>query len=288
MPKELREDVVRTIKDQKIEFIHLWFTDVLGFLKSFTIDIEELDMAMSEGMGFDGSSILGFARIQESDMVALPDPTTLQIMPWRTGGQLVATMFCDIVTPDGRPYEADPRYVLRRNVQRAKDLGFDFEKTNPNGSGISLGHPVGATGTILAVKALYELERIQGRICIVEILLCLTVFFKRLENISVLDDTSLQLNDAVLEVLLLRHVFLERGKLGSEFIDFSGKPVDIFLGLRHRPEALRKMLEPFFVFRDGFLDGLFYLFQVAVAAEHNVLQGRAEVRIGREFCSGVL
>jgi glutamine synthetase len=109
MPKELREDVVRTVKDQKVEFIHLWFTDVLGFLKSFTIDIEELEMAMSEGMGFDGSSILGFARIQESDMIALPDPTTLQILPWRTGGQLVATMFCDIVSPDGAPYEADPR-----------------------------------------------------------------------------------------------------------------------------------------------------------------------------------
>lgn len=126
MPKELREDVIREIREKKIEFIHLWFTDVLGFLKSFTIDIEELELAVTEGMGFDGSSILGFARIQESDMIALPDPTTLQIMPWRTGGQLVATMFCDIVTPDGAPYEADPRFVLRRNVQRAKDLGFDF------------------------------------------------------------------------------------------------------------------------------------------------------------------
>jgi glutamine synthetase len=126
MPRELREDAVAKIRDLKIEFIHLWFTDVLGFLKSFTIDIEELELAMSEGMGFDGSSILGFARIQESDMVALPDPTTLQIMPWRTGGQLVATMFCDIVNPDGKPYEADPRNVLRRNVKRAKDLGFDF------------------------------------------------------------------------------------------------------------------------------------------------------------------
>jgi glutamine synthetase len=126
MPKELREDVVRTVKDQKVEFIHLWFTDVLGFLKSFTIDIEELEMAMSEGMGFDGSSILGFARIQESDMIALPDPTTLQILPWRTGGQLVATMFCDIVSPDGAPYEADPRYVLKRQLKRAADMGYSF------------------------------------------------------------------------------------------------------------------------------------------------------------------
>jgi glutamine synthetase len=126
MPKELREDVIRQVRDQKVEFVHLWFTDVLGFLKSFTIDIEELEMAMTEGMGFDGSSILGFARIQESDMIALPDPTTLQILPWRTGGQLVATMFCDIVSPDGSPYEADPRYVLKRNLKRASDMGYTF------------------------------------------------------------------------------------------------------------------------------------------------------------------
>ncbi|MFA5843310.1 MAG: glutamine synthetase family protein [Coriobacteriia bacterium] len=126
MPEALREDAVKAIKDKKIEFIHLWFTDVLGFLKSFTIDVEELDLAMSEGMGFDGSSIQGFARIQESDMVALPDPSTLQILPWRTGGQLVATMFCDILRPDGTAYECDPRFVLRRQVERASALGYTF------------------------------------------------------------------------------------------------------------------------------------------------------------------
>jgi len=126
MPQQLRSEVVKAIKDQKIEFIHLWFTDVLGFLKSFTIDVEELDLAMSEGMGFDGSSIQGFARIQESDMIALPDPTTLQILPWRQKGALVATMFCNIMRPEGGYYEADPRFVLRRNLEKAKALGFDF------------------------------------------------------------------------------------------------------------------------------------------------------------------
>ncbi|MDZ4655821.1 MAG: glutamine synthetase family protein [Coriobacteriia bacterium] len=126
MSEQLRHDTIKTIKSQKIEFIHLWFTDVLGFLKSFMIDVEELELAMSEGMGFDGSSIQGFARIQESDMVALPDPTTLQILPWRQKGALVATMFCDIKRPDGSLYEADPRYVLRRTIERAKSLGFDF------------------------------------------------------------------------------------------------------------------------------------------------------------------
>lgn len=124
MPEQLRHDTIKAIKDQKIEFIHLWFTDVLGFLKSFTIDVEELELAVTEGMGFDGSSIQGFARIQESDMIAMPDPTTLQILPWRQKGVLVATMFCDIIRPDGSYYEADPRYVLRRNLERAKEMGF--------------------------------------------------------------------------------------------------------------------------------------------------------------------
>ena len=126
MPKHLRDDAVATIKEQDIEFIHLWFTDVLGFLKTFVISIDELDFAMEEGMGFDGSSILGFARIEESDMIALPDPTTLQIMPWRQDGQLVATMFCDIVLPDGTPYEGDPRTVLKRQLKRAADMGYTF------------------------------------------------------------------------------------------------------------------------------------------------------------------
>lgn len=126
MPQKLRHDVIDRIKEQNAEFIHLWFTDVLGFLKSFTIDVDELDTAMTEGMGFDGSSIQGFARIEESDMIAMPDPTTLQILPWRQKGSLVATMFCDIVRPDGTPYDADPRYVLKRNLERAQAMGYTF------------------------------------------------------------------------------------------------------------------------------------------------------------------
>lgn len=126
MPQQLRADSIKEIREKKVEFIHLWFTDVLGFLKSFTIDVAELETAMTEGMGFDGSSIQGFARIEESDMIALPDPSTLQILPWRQRGALVATMFCDIMRPDGTYYGADPRYVLRRNVQKAADLGYTF------------------------------------------------------------------------------------------------------------------------------------------------------------------
>src|SRR3990170_1815208 len=119
-----REFVLQACKDQDIKFIRLWFTDILGFLKSFAITVEELEEAFEEGMGFDGSSIEGFARIDESDMLAMPDPTTFCALPWRPKERGVARMFCDIVHPDGAPFEGDPRNVLKRNLKRAADLGF--------------------------------------------------------------------------------------------------------------------------------------------------------------------
>jgi glutamine synthetase len=119
------EFVLRTVEERGIRFIRLWFTDVLGFLKSFAITPAELETAFTEGMGFDGSSIEGFARIQESDMVARPDPSTFQIIPWTSEHQ-VARMFCDIHNPDGTPFEGDPRYVLKQQLQRAADRGFSF------------------------------------------------------------------------------------------------------------------------------------------------------------------
>jgi glutamine synthetase len=119
------EYVLRTVEERGVRFIRLWFTDVLGFLKSFAITPAELETAFTEGMGFDGSAIEGFARIQESDMVARPDPSTFQIIPWKSEHQ-VARMFCDIYNPDGTPFEGDPRYVLKRQLQRAGERGFSF------------------------------------------------------------------------------------------------------------------------------------------------------------------
>src|SRR2546422_4486103 len=115
--------VLKTVEEREIRFVRLWFTDVLGFLKSFTITSQELEGAFAEGMGFDGSSIEGFSRIQESDMVAVPDASTFQMIPWKTE-QPVARMFCDVFEPDGSPFGADPRGVLKRQLQRASDLGF--------------------------------------------------------------------------------------------------------------------------------------------------------------------
>jgi len=124
--EEGKEHVLKMVKEHDVKFIRLWFTDILGFLKSFTITVEELAGALEEGMGFDGSSIEGFARIDESDMVALPDPNTFQLIPWRPKEQAVARMFCDILKPGGEPFEGDPRYVLKRNLKRAADMGYTF------------------------------------------------------------------------------------------------------------------------------------------------------------------
>ncbi|HEU4760529.1 MAG TPA: glutamine synthetase family protein [Dehalococcoidia bacterium] len=124
--RESIDYVLQMAREHDVKFIRLWFTDILGSLKSVAITVEELGEALEEGVGFDGSSIEGFARIDESDMMAMPDPTTFAILPWRPQERRVARMFCDILLPDGRPFEGDPRYVLRRNLKRATDLGYTF------------------------------------------------------------------------------------------------------------------------------------------------------------------
>ncbi len=121
-----QEDVLRLVREKDISFIQFWFTDVLGVLKTFAVTQSELETGMTEGMGFDGSSIEGFARIQESDMVAMPDPATFQMLPWRSGERPVARMFCDIVNPDQTPYEGDPRYVLKRLLKKIGEKGYTF------------------------------------------------------------------------------------------------------------------------------------------------------------------
>jgi glutamine synthetase len=124
---EGKEYVLKMAKEHDVKFIWMWFTDILGILKSFAITVEELEGALDEGMGFDGSSIEGFARIDESDMVALPDPDTFRLVPWRPREHhAVARMFCDVLRPGGQPFEGDPRYVLKRNLKRAADMGYTF------------------------------------------------------------------------------------------------------------------------------------------------------------------
>ena len=123
---EAQKFVLRTAKENDVKFIRLWFSDILGSLKGFAITVEELEDALERGVAFDGSTIEGFVRIHESDMIAKPDPTTFRILPWRPHQNSVARMFCDIHRPTGEPFEGDPRNVLKRNVQRAADMGFIY------------------------------------------------------------------------------------------------------------------------------------------------------------------
>src|SRR5215217_5212186 len=122
-----QEFVLRALEERDVRFVRLWFTDVLGFLKSVAVAPAELEGAFDEGIGFDGSAIEGFARVYEADMLAKPDPATFQILPWRSeDGPSTARMFCDIVMPDGSPSYADPRHVLKRTLGNAADQGFTF------------------------------------------------------------------------------------------------------------------------------------------------------------------
>jgi len=126
---EVKKDIDWVLKhcnDLKVEFIRLWFTDVLGMLKSFAITPRELRAALTAGRGFDGSSIEGFARIEESDMIAFPDPETFAILPWRAKDGAVARLICDLRRPDGEPYEGDPRHALKRMLSKAAQKGYTF------------------------------------------------------------------------------------------------------------------------------------------------------------------
>ena len=121
-----QEFVLRTIEERGVKFIRLWFTDVAGTLKSVAVAPAEIEGAFAEGIGFDGSAIQGLARTSEADMLAIPDPSTFQILPWRGTVDPAARMFCDIATPDGKPAAADPRNVLKRALDKAASLGFSF------------------------------------------------------------------------------------------------------------------------------------------------------------------
>jgi glutamine synthetase len=126
------KDVYAIVDERKVRFVRLWFTDILGQLKSFSINAADLEDAFEGGMGFDGSSITGFNPIEESDMIAMPDPTTFFLIPWRPEEEnAVARMFCDIKVPGGEPYEGDPRWILRRALERAEGMGFDVYNVGP-------------------------------------------------------------------------------------------------------------------------------------------------------------
>lgn len=131
MAKKTKINILKIVKEKDVKFIRLWFTDILGQVKSFSITDNELKGALENGMGFDGSSITGYQDIEESDMIAMPDPDTFTLLPWRPKEKAVARMICDVLTPSRKPYEGDPRYVLKRALRRAKKMGFDHFYLGP-------------------------------------------------------------------------------------------------------------------------------------------------------------
>jgi glutamine synthetase len=128
---QVKQQILRQAEENNVKFIRLWFTDILGVLKSFAITVGELEDALDGGMGFDGSSITGYQDIEESDMIAMPDPDTFQVIPWSPSDTRTARMICNVETPDGDPYVGDPRYILRRALERANDMGFDAFNCGP-------------------------------------------------------------------------------------------------------------------------------------------------------------
>lgn len=124
--EQAKEYVLTTVRENDVKFIRLWFTDILGALKGFVITTQELEEALEQGVGFDGSAIEGFARVDENDMVAMPDPSTFRILPWRPRENAVARMICDVVTPSWEPFQGDSRFVLKRNLSKAADMGFTY------------------------------------------------------------------------------------------------------------------------------------------------------------------
>ncbi|HNX59365.1 MAG TPA: glutamine synthetase beta-grasp domain-containing protein, partial [Spirochaetota bacterium] len=122
-----REYILKLAHEKKVKFIRLWVTDVLGLLKSFAITVDELEDALIEGVRFDGSTLNSYARADEQELLAVPNPATFQILPWRpTKEDSVARMFCDIYTNDMKPFEGDSRYILRKNLKKAADRGLTF------------------------------------------------------------------------------------------------------------------------------------------------------------------
>jgi glutamine synthetase len=230
-----QEFVLRTLEERDIRFVRLWFTDVLGTLKSVSVAPAELEAAFEEGIGFDGSAIEGFARVYESDMIAIPDPSTFQVFPFEAADSgESARMFCDIVMPDGSPSWADPRHVLRRALSRAAEKGFTFythpeiefylllgrsehgEPPVPVDSGGYFDHSTHSTARDFRRQAVLALERIG-----------ISVEFSHHEVSPGQQEIDLRYADALTtadNIMTFRHVIKEVALSHGVFATFMPKP----------------------------------------------------------------
>jgi glutamine synthetase len=272
------EFVLRTMEERDIRFVRLWFTDVLGFLKSVAIAPAELEGALSEGIGFDGSAIEGFARVYESDMVAHPDASTFQLLPWRGLKQGTARMFCDIRLPDGSPSYADSRFVLRRALKKASSLGFTFythpeiefylfkppivpgQVPVPVDSSGYFDHTTTAAGVDFRRKAITMLEQMG-----------IPVEFSHHEGGPGQQEIDLRYSDALTmadAIMTFRVVIKEVAAMEDMFASFMPKPL-----ADHPGSAMHTHVSLFEGDRNAFYDA---------SAEHNLS------KIGRSFIAGLL
>lgn len=272
------EFVLHTMEERDIRFVRLWFTDVLGFLKSVAIAPAELEGALSEGIGFDGSAIEGFARVYESDMVAFPDPSTFQLLPWRGTKQGTARMFCDIRLPDGSPSYADPRFVLKRALKKATSLGFTYythpeiefylfktpiipgEPPQPVDTSGYFDHTTTAAGVDFRRKAITMLEQMG-----------IPVEFSHHEGGPGQQEIDLRYADALSmadAIMTFRVVIKEVAAMENMFASFMPKPL-----AEHPGSAMHTHVSLFEGDRNAFYDA---------SAEHNLSD------IGRSFIAGIL
>jgi len=272
------EFVLRAMEERDVRFVRLWFTDVLGFLKSVAIAPAELEGAFAEGIGFDGSAIQGFARVYEADMVAHPDPSTFQLLPWRGTTQGTARMFCDIRLPDGSPAFADPRYVLKRALRKAADMGFTFythpeiefylfkepvvpgEPPVPVDQGGYFDHTTANAGTDFRRHAITLLEQMG-----------ISVEFSHHEGGPGQQEIDLRYADALMtadNIMTFRVVIKEVAATKNMFASFMPKPLE-----NHPGSGMHTHVSLFEGDANAFYDA---------SAEYNLS------KIGRQFIAGLL
>ncbi|MFT3862024.1 type I glutamate--ammonia ligase [Micropruina sp.] len=272
------EFVLRAMEERDVRFVRLWFTDVLGYLKSVAIAPAELEGAFAEGIGFDGSAIQGFTRVYEADMVAHPDPSTFQLLPWRGTTQGTARMFCDIRLPDGSPAFADPRHVLKRALRKAADMGFTFythpeiefylfkepltagDPPTPVDQGGYFDHTTANAGTDFRRHAITLLEQMG-----------ISVEFSHHEGGPGQQEIDLRYADALMtadNIMTFRVVIKEVAAMKNMFASFMPKPLE-----NHPGSGMHTHVSLFEGDANAFYDA---------SAEYNLS------KIGRQFIAGLL
>lgn len=229
-----KQEILKKVKEDKVQFINLQFTDIVGGIKSVAIPVNRLEEALEEGVWFDGSSIEGFVRIHESDMILKPDPNTYALLPWQPEEKAIARFICDVYRPDGNPFEGDPRYILKKQLERAAQLGFIYN-TGPEVEFFLLKkedekitavpHDVGGYFDYSAKDLASDL-RLEIAVALEK--LGLTVEMSHHEVAFGQHEIDIQYSDALKtadNVITLKHTIKEMAKIYDLYATFMPKPI---------------------------------------------------------------